>query len=140
MTTTIDINGQKVDITLTPEQVAEIKRKSTDFKDLNTIEKCFEFLGEDYGQFLKDRAHLPAEEIADAEITRITKALNGGEWVQEGYWPYFNHNSSPGGFSYGDYGYDDTSSFVGSRRLYRDVERTRFAANTFTHIYQKSYS
>lgn len=136
MKATTTYNGSEIEVSLTDAQVEEVKRKAeSDWKTLDTVEKCFEYLGEDYTKFLEDRKHLPVDEIAHAELKFIVKALNGGKWVEKGYWPYFSHKGSPGGFSYRGFDFDFTHSRVGSRLLLADSERAIFAGKTFLHKY-----
>jgi hypothetical protein len=130
-------NGQKVEITLNSEQEAEVKRKTFDYKSIKTVEQAFEFLGINYQEFLDKYKGLPDDEVAHAEIKHIVKALNGGEWIEKGYYPWFNHKSSPSGFSYGDCVCAYTYSYVGSRLLLVDSARAEYAGKQFIKVYDR---
>ena len=82
---------------------------------------------------------------AAAKLFIIAKALNGdwkadwNNWNQGKYYPWFDMRSSPAGgsgFSYGDCVYGRSSSYVGSRLVYKDLETAEYAGTKFLDIYR----
>ena len=143
MKTKIEINGQKVEITLTPEQVAEIKAKAVNYEDLGTIEAVFEYLGMNYEEWKEKHEELEDHVQAYMELTYVAKAYNGGEWMDYDdtdvtkYYPYFNASGSAAGFSCGDYYFDRSDSVVGSRLCFKDSARAMNAGKKFLKIYDR---
>lgn len=143
MKTTIEINGKKVEITLTKEQVAEIRNKAIDFRDIKTVEDAFEFLGIKYSEWLDKYKELPCDVIAYMQLTHIVKAINGGEWMnyddtdEYKYYPYFNASGSALGFSCYDCTCDCSGSLVGSRLVFKTREMAEYAGKQFLNIYNQ---
>jgi hypothetical protein len=143
MKTTIQINGKDVEITLTPQQVAEIKRKTTDYRDIKTVEDAYAFLGIDYQEWLEKHKDLEPNVIAYMQLTYIVKALNGGEWMnyddtnEYKYYPYFAASGSGSGFSCVGYYYVCSNSGVGSRLTLKTSERAIYAGKQFLPIYNQ---
>jgi len=73
-------------------------------------------------------------------LEMLSEALNEG-WVanwddsnENKHYPYFEY--SPGvGFSYGDYRYGYSITFVGSRLCYKTVELAEYAGKQFKDLY-----
>ena len=143
MTTTININGQDVEITLTAQQVAEIKKKNSDFRDIKTIEDAFDFLGLNYESWIEQYKHLPTDVLAYMQLTHIVKAINGGEWMDYSdtdvckYYPYFNASGSAYGFSFCYCDCDSSGSLVGSRLCFKSRELAEYAGKQFSNIYNQ---
>jgi hypothetical protein len=81
--------------------------------------------------------------IAHAKLIIIAKAINGdwvpdwtnGEWDK--YYPWFRMSSpSGGGFSYYDYVYWHTLSYVGSRLCFETREKAKYAGKQFEDLYK----
>jgi hypothetical protein len=84
---------------------------------------------------------------AYAKLAIINQALNGDwkpDWTdskQYKYYPYFNNaSSSVGGFSYNDYDYWLTITFVGSRLCYQSAELAKYAGTQFLAEYNEFLS
>lgn len=143
MKTTIKINDQNVEITLTPEQVAEIKKNTSDFRDIKTVEDAFDFLGMTYNMWSEKYKDLPDDVLAYIKLTYIAKAINGGEWMDYSntdeykYYPYFNASGSAGGFSFDGYDFDFSYSTVGSRLVFKTKEMAEYAGKQFVNIYNQ---
>lgn len=143
MKTTIQINGKDVEITLTPQQVAEIKRKTTDYRDIKTVEDAFAFLGINHTEWLELNMGLDDHVKAYIQLTYVAKALNGGEWMnyedidEYKYYPYFNASGSGSGFSYDGYDCDYSYSVVGSRLTFKTREMAEYAGKQFLNLYNQ---
>lgn len=111
----------------------------TDYQEIKTTEDAFASLGVNYQEWLEARKGLPDDEIAYGELKHIVKALNIGQELDKGYYPWFHHKSSPSGFSYHDYDYDcaRTHSLVGSRLLMLDIRRATYAGKQFLSVYSR---
>lgn len=144
MKTTIEINGKPVEITLTDQQVAEIKKATIDIKDrVKTYENACNELGIeaiDFDEFsqLPDALGL----YAFHRLTTISAALNEGwkpDWSdhsQYKYYAWFKHSSVVGsGFSFGVCGYGTSASNVGSRLCFKSSELAEYAGKQFIDIY-----
>jgi len=145
MTATIDINGRGVEITLTPEQETEVKRKAFDFKNIKTIEDVFSFLGMNYKTWLEQQRGWGREDnsIAYDECTYIAKALNGGSWLdgKDGnvpkYYPVHEVTSSGAGFSVLVLDGWFAASAVGAHLCVSDSQRTDYAGKQFIETYKR---
>lgn len=136
-------NGKKVEVFLNDEQVAEVKRKTTDYKDIKTVEDAFSFLGINYTEWLEKHKELPSDVLAYMQLTHISKAINGGEWMtyentnEYKYYPWFYAKGSPSGFSFGVCGYVRGNSSVGSRLTFKTREMAIYAGKQFIEIYNQ---
>ena len=91
---------------------------------IKTFEDACTALGLDPKTCLPDVSGMPEHHrkaiVANAKLTIIAEALNegwkpdwnNGEWDK--WYPWFDMRSSSGGFSYGDFGNDNTNSNVSS--------------------------
>ncbi|UBM58262.1 hypothetical protein LAG90_15770 [Marinilongibacter aquaticus] len=143
MKTTIQFNGNNVEIRLTKEQVAEIKRNMHDYRAIETVEDAFSFLGVDYEKWLETRAGLESHELAYSKLTMVTKAVNGGEWMDYGnsnvykHYPFFNSSGSGSGFSFNDFSCVRSISYVGSRLCLSSEEKAKYVGNQFLALYNQ---
>lgn len=141
MQTTINQNGKSVTITLTDEQVAQIKKATTHYTDIKTVEDAFEFAGLDYKKWLEQHEDMPEDILAYAKLRIIVWAINGGKAMdykntsEYKYYPWFNAVGSSAGFSYDGSDFDRSPSNVGSRLCYIDSERAKYAGQQFIEIY-----
>lgn len=146
MKTKININGNDVEITLTSDQVEQIKKASQKITDrVKTFEDACQIasVSDNVRSLLNYNG--PDEDMkasqAHAKIVIIARALNEGwkpDWSntnQVKYYPWFKY--SPGsGFSYGDYGSDWTDSYVGSRLCFKSRELAKYAGKQFEQLYK----
>lgn len=141
MKTTIKLNGKPVEITLTAEQVAEIRNNISDFRNIKTIEDAFEFLGLNYQEWLEKYKDLTEDVLSYMKLTFIAKALNGGKWMdfedtkEDKFYPYFNASGSASGFSYCACDCGALVSDVVSRHCYKRREIAEYAGKQFLNIY-----
>lgn len=144
MKTTININGNPVEITLTAEQLAEIeaKKKVKHFSDIKTFQDALDFRGETLEQFNHrtqfdddvQRAGKELEVIAFA--IRLGKPLGtsqGDRW----YYPWFNSKRSSVGFSYVGCDFGHAFSTVGSRLCVNTSEGAEYFGEQFIDIWDR---
>lgn len=144
MKTTININGNPVEITLTAEQLAEIEanRKTISFRDIKSFQDALDFRGETLEQFNHrtqfdddvQRAGKELEVIAFA--IRLGKPLGtsqGDRW----YSPWFNAKRSSVSFSFHAFTYDTTLSYVGSRLCVNTSEEAKYFGEQFLDIWDR---
>ncbi|MBA4852039.1 hypothetical protein [Emticicia sp. BO119] len=136
-------NGKKVEILLTPDQEAEVRRQTFDYKTITTVEDAFSFLDINYTEWLEKHKELPSDVLAYMQLTHITKAINGGEWMtyestnEYKYYPWFYAKGSPSGFSYCGYVSVNDYSRVGSRLTFKSREIAIYAGKQFIEIYNQ---
>lgn len=148
MKTTININGKSVEIELTSEQVAQIKKASTDYRDIKTFEDACEYVGVDPDQFEDAYSLLPADVYAFMQLRIIALALNGGVKLRYGIdrmWePWFNvsRDASHGATAGPGYVYSFTAPSLrvrtlGSRLCYISREVAEYAGKRFIETYKQ---
>jgi len=110
------------------------------FFDIKTFEDACEELDLNANDFIT--ANCLPDEIAYKKLKVIIMAVNQG-WIpdwnndnQRKWWPYFNL-SSGFGFSCSYYGYDDTSTAVGSRLCFETEEKSNYVAKQFLDLYKE---
>jgi len=143
MEVTINVNGKDTKITLTPDQVGQVKKATTNYTDITSVEKAFEFEGINYNEWCNRYKDLPTDVRAYMKLCIIVKAINGGIVMdykntrEYKYYPWFNAVGSGAGFSYYVYYYGNSGSAVGSRLCFIDSERATFAGKQFIEIYNE---
>lgn len=143
MKATIIHNGKTVEVLLTPEQEAEVKRQAFNYQDIKTVEDAFDFLGVNYEEWLELNMGLDDHVKAYIQLTYVAKALNGGEWMnyedidEYKYYPYFNASGSAPGFSCLDCGCVRSHSRVGSRLTFKTREMAEYAGKQFLNLYNQ---
>lgn len=137
------INGASLQI-FQSGRVEEVKVKEIkSYKDIRTFEDACLSIGIDPKQFHSENKNLTEDTYAYEQLKVISKALNGGEHMDYSdedeykYYPWFNALGSSSGFSFIDYVYDYTVSYVGSRLTYKSREIAEYAGKTFLDIYNK---
>ena len=79
--------------------------------------------------------------IANYKLDIIQEAINGdwkADWSDDDqykYYPWFEESSSGSGFSFCGYGYDRTTSAVGSRRVFESSEIAEYVGEQFLDLY-----
>lgn len=142
MKTTIEINGKSVEIELTAQQIADIKKQSVTYTDIKTFEDACNYEGIDAKAFHEQNKHLPDDVYAYMQLRIISKALNGGEHMNYDdtdeckYYPYFKAVGSSVGFSYDDCRCVTTASNVGSRLVYPSREIAEYVGETHLQLYR----
>ena len=143
MNATINTDGKSVTITLTPEQVAQVKQATINYTDIKTVEQAFDFLGLDYKGWLTRHEDIPDDVLAYMKLRIIVKAINGGKVMdykntnEYKYYPWFNAVGSSAGFSFFDFDCDSSYSSVGSRLCFIDSDRAKYAGKQFIEIYNE---
>lgn len=150
MKTTININGKPVMIELTPDQVAHVRKKTTDYRDIKTFEDACEYVGVDPDQFEDAYSLLPADVYAFMQLRIIALALNGGMKLRYGIdrmWePLFNVSrdaaggaTAGAGFCCSSTYYDpsDSDAITCSRLCYMSREVAEYAGKRFIETYKQ---
>lgn len=134
MKITVEVNGKPVEIELTSDQVAKVKKHTDKITDrIKTFEDACEVLG--ISQIYGAQLH------AVDKLKLIAEALNEGwtpDWQnssQYKYTPYFRHNGTA--FVY--YGFNCWGSFagVGSRLCFKNSELAIYAGKQFIDLYNE---
>ncbi len=140
MKTTITVNGKPVEIELTAEQVAAIKKASEKITDrIKNFNDVLDYHG--ITNFKKQCAGLSDDEVAYKQVKLIALALNEGKELdptnesEYKYYPYFVVDGD--GFSCYYYDYWYSSTIVPSRLCFRTADLAIYAGKTFTDIYNK---
>lgn len=145
MKITVEVNGKPVEIELTKDQVAKVKKHTDKITDrIKTWADVLEY--HDLTQDGFDRVYksLDSQGYANQQVKLISLALNEGTIMdpfnesQYKYYPYFYVNN--GAFVYLDYNYWIGATFVGSRLCYKNSELATYAGKTFIDIYTKLLS
>jgi hypothetical protein len=119
MKTTITINNREVEIELTADQVAKIKKSASHYTDIDSLEAD--------------------KELADKELAVIAKAVRqGNELGDYWYYPWFNSARSASGFSFYVCDVARGSSCVGSRLCVETSEKATYMGKQFLSIYNRS--
>jgi len=147
MQTKISINGREVEITLTKQQVEQIKKYDQKITDrIKTFEDACEDQGIDRYNILPYK--IPGSELEEAingftQMCIIAKSLNG-DWIadlsntsQYKYYPYFKRSGSGSALSCGGYACWGTNANCGVRLSYRDSETAEYVGKQFLSIYNK---
>lgn len=109
-----------------------------DYKQIDSFEKALEFKGETVEQFNERTKNMETDIKGLEKIHVIVFALNGGEHLKSGYYPWFyNPNRSSVGFSYRDFNYGNGNADVGARQLLKTSELARYAGRTFPNEYSQ---
>ncbi|NHQ66959.1 hypothetical protein [Elizabethkingia miricola] len=124
--------------------VVKFEAKPKEIKErIKTFNDVLQYHGIKSETFAMECVSLTDDEIAYKQIKLIASALNEG-WVpdwndrnQTKYYPWFRMGSSSGGFSFHDYGFGHSASYVGSRLCYKSSELAKYAGTQFISIYKK---
>jgi hypothetical protein len=146
MKITVDVNGKPVEIELTKDQVALVKKKTEKITDrIKTFQDVLDYIGKKRTQeFEKSCENCSAHNIADKQVELICEVLNEG-WIAEPfntsqykYYPYFEIKGSA--FVFGSCHYWNLNADVGSRLCYKNAELATYAGKQFIDIYTKLLS
>lgn len=144
MRTTININGKDVEITLTPEQVKQIKKSEYITERLKTDENILTELGEKDEEVVEYRLLVKAgakeRTVYQQLAVCLTKALNEGKegnWNDSNDYKYFiwfyldNNNFRSSVVSY------NPSTTSPATLSFRKRSHAEYAAKQYLHIYKK---
>jgi hypothetical protein len=113
---------------------------------VKTFEDACKVIGEDPSSDFFTNCSLRPHEIATRKVETIAKALNQ-EWFPNWndsselkYYPWFDLSSSGSGFSYYDYVFVNSGSYVGSRLVFKTRELAIYAGKQFTEIYKEMFT
>lgn len=118
--------------------MSKITEKAKVFADILAIAGVEE---KDVIPFKKPKNDFQRGLNAAAKLMLIAEVLNEGweaDWndrTQVKYYPWLYYAGGGSGFSYHDYGYAGSDSFVGSRLVFRTRELAKYAATQFIDIY-----
>jgi len=142
MKTTINYNGKDVVIDLTAEQVAQVKKLSSHYTDIKTLQDALDYIGESLEDFNHRTQFDDDCQKAVKELEVIVLAIRqgneldhnrGGRW----YYPWFNAKRSSAGFSYGDAHFGYAGSTVGSRLCVESSEKAEYLGKQFIDTYDR---
>lgn len=145
MKITVEVNGKPVEIELTKDQVAKVKKHTDKIIDrIKTWEDVLTYHEKSQEAFDDQFDILDEQGFANEQVKLIALALNEGVVMdpfnesQYKYYPYFYVNN--GAFVY--FGCDDWrgSTTVGSRLCFVSSELAVYAGKTFIDIYTKLLS
>jgi len=143
MKITVEVNGKPVEIELTKDQVALVKKQTEKITDrIKTFQDLLDYIGNKRAQeFEKSCENCSDHNIADKQVELICEVLNEG-WVAEPfntsqykYYPYFRVEGSA--FVFNDYGSWHQLTIVGSRLCFKNAELATYAGKQFIDIYTK---
>ncbi|MGJ1407426.1 hypothetical protein [Sphingobacterium siyangense] len=136
------LNANNLDIENQKPHLAEPKIFNS-YKDIKTIEDACAALGIEPITFLDGIKNLTPDTNAYEQLKVVVRALNGGEHMdykdeeEYKYFPYFNSVGSASGFSFRDYFFGRSHSFVGSRLAYKSREIAEYAGKQFIGLYDQ---
>ena len=141
METIININGKDVKITLTPEQVAQIKKSGKITDRIKNINDVYYELGINKSDF--EKSFMFVEDLYAAKIRLITKVLNEGwepNWNDSNEYKYFPWYEIKGsGFFYSYYDGWYSSAYGGSRFAFKSRELCEYAQKTFNTEFENQF-
>ena len=104
---------------------------------IKSFEDALAANGETLEQFNERTKNDTPDEVGYKKVKAIVLALNEGETVKSGYWPWFRRVSSGVGLSYDVYVYDYVFAAVGSRLLLKSSSLARYAGEQFPAEYKE---
>jgi hypothetical protein len=145
MKITVEVNGKPVEIELTKDQVAFVKKQPQKITDrIKTFQDVLDYIGlERANEFYKSCENCSDHNIADKQVELICEVLNEG-WIanpfntkQYKYYPYFQVSGSA--FVFHNCAWYRIT-IVGSRLCYKNAELATYAGKQFVDIYTKLLS
>ena len=104
---------------------------------IKSFEDALAANGETLDQFNERTKNDTPDEVGYKKIKAIVLALNEGETVKSGYWPWFRRVSSGVGLSCGDDGHVSGFASVRSRLLLKSSSLARYAGEQFPAEYKE---
>lgn len=104
-------------------------------EQIKSFEDALKYNGENPEQFTERTKNDTPDEVGYKKLKAIVLALNQGENVKSGYFPWFRKVASGVGLSFCVYGYDDDYADVGARLLLKTPDLARYAGAQFTDEY-----
>lgn len=104
---------------------------------IKSFEDALAANGETLEQFNERTKNDTPDEVGYKKVKAIVLALNEGETVKSGYWPWFRRLSSGVGLSCYVYVLDGVYANVGSRLLLKSSSLARYAGEQFAAEYKE---
>jgi len=147
MKTTININGENVEIILTPQQIETIKQHSVPIMErITTLEAALAYNGKTQERFDWETERDTDQQKATKELEEIALALREGKELEMGarwYYPWMRKPVAAGSgsrFSYDGYDYVSDDSDVGARLSVDTSEKAIYMGKQFPSIYTRHLS
>lgn len=145
MKITVEVNGKPVEIELTKDQVAFVKKSTQKITDrIKTFQDILDYIGEERAQEFQDSCENCSDHnIADKQVELLSEVLNEGEVLnafdgKNKYYPYFQVSGSA--FVFHDYAFWSQCTDVSSRLCFKNAELATYAGKQFTDLYNKILS
>ena len=137
------INGQRVTIELTKEQLDEIRKQTCarpDFNQITSVKLACDVTGDNYDELMVACCDLPKDEAAFKQLKVVRKAINPvgykPNWSNSNEYKHFPYFKLSEGFScYGTSDYS-TGTFVPSALSSIDSKRAEHFGKTFTSLFK----
>ena len=137
------VNGQKVTIELTQEQLNEIQKqtcKRLDYKQVTSVKLACKVTGDNYEELMEACCGLPKDEAAFKQLKVVRKAINPigykANWNNSNEYKHFPYFNMEGGFSYFNTYYWGTGTNVPSALSSIDSDRAKHFGTTFTDLFK----
>lgn len=137
------VNGQKVTIELTQDQLNEIRKqtsKITDYKQITSVRLACEVTGDNYSELMDACCGLPKDEAALKQLKVVRKAINPvgykPNWDNSSEYKHFPYFNMKGVFSYSDTHDWNTFTSVPSALSSIDSSRAEHFGKTFTDLFK----
>lgn len=146
MKTTININGEDVEIVLTPEQIETIKQHSIPIMErIISLPAALAYNGKTQEQFDWETERDTDQQKATKELEEIALALREGKELEMGdkwYYPWMRKPVAGSGsrFSCSGYVYGHVCSNVGARLSVDTSEKAIYMGKQFPEIYTRHLS
>lgn len=138
-----NVNGQKVTIELTQEQLVEIHKQTSkrlDYKQITSVKLACEVTGDDYGKLMATCRELPNDEAAFKQLKVVRKAINPigykPNWKDTNEYKHFPYFKLSEGFSYWYTGYCSANTAVPSALSSIDSDRAEYFGKTFIDLFK----
>lgn len=145
MKITVEVNGKPVEIELTKDQVAFVKKSAQKITDrIKTFQDVLDYIGKQRAQEFEDSCENCSDHnIADKQVELLSEVLNEGEVLnafdgKNKYYPYFQVSGSAFVFNFCHDWVEST--VVGSRLCFKNAELATYAGKQFIDIYTKLLS
>ena len=141
-----NVNGQKVTIELTQEQLVEIHKQTSnfslrlDYEQITSVKLACEVTGDDYGKLMAACRDLPNDEAAFKQLKVVRKAINPigykPNWNDTNEYKYLPYFKLSEGFSYWSTHLYATYSSVPSALFSIDSNRAEHFGETFIDLFK----
>lgn len=138
----LTIEGKSVEIELTADQVGKVKKITTSYTDIKTLQDALDYIGESLESFNSRTQFDDDAQKAYKELEVIVLAIRQGNDLGHNkgdrwYYPWFNSARSSAGFSYGGSHCVVSFSYVGSRLCVESSEKAVYLGKQFLETYNR---